>query len=133
MVTIHFRFTFSGHFINMECYNTSFASDFFHLVSWVHKGFLRSIYVVACFSIPVFHLSLCSLFLMNRLPLYRYSEFCLSVHQLTDIWIVYTFLAITTNTATTMSISGCLRLRVKRTIDCKWACGRDLFGKIEIL
>ena len=41
---------------------------------------------------------------LNNIPLYGLHTFCLSIHQLMDIWVVSTFLAIMNNVANNIHV-----------------------------
>lgn len=74
-----YRFAYSGQFISMESYNAwSFVIGFFH-----------SMWYFQCLSV-LWYVPECHSFLwQNNIPLYGCSTLCLSVHQLTGIWIIF--------------------------------------------
>ena len=72
-------FAYSGHFIKGESYNMwPFVSDFFHS---------------ACFqgSFMLYVSTLEAFLLLNKFHYIAKTIFCLSIHQLLNIWVVSTF------------------------------------------
>ena len=68
----------------MELYNI-ITCDLLHLAFFFNLTVMSSrvIHVVACVS-PSF-------LFINNIPLYGYTTFSLSIHQLVDIWVVSSF------------------------------------------
>ena len=50
--------------------------------------------------------------LPNNIPLYGYTTFCLSIHQLTDIWVVSTFLAVMNYAAMNIHVQVFMVLKI---------------------